>query len=149
MPGPYTPQDTLVGPIISALASDVATQIPAVGPIYPTLPDRPPGDNAVIIPLLRAKIISDTNGKLKVRLYFAMRHLFRRAEMSDTILRAYTFVQPWLLVLTAWSNQNLNGHAIQVDVSDLTVIQVSQSAQPMIALAINFEVLTEFNIAIT
>lgn len=149
MPGPFVPADDFIGPIVTALSNDVVAQIPAVGPIYPYLPDRPPGDNTVIIPLLRAKIESDTNGKLKVRLHFAMRHLFRRAEMSDTIKRAYTFVRPWLLLLSAWANQNLNGLAIQVDVSDLTIIQVSQSAQPMIALAINFEVLTEFNIVLT
>lgn len=149
MPGPFSPQDNFIGPIIQALSNDVAAQIPAVGPIYPRLPDRAPVDNSVIIPLLRAKIISDTNGKLKVRLFFAMRHLFRRTKFDDDVLRAYTFVQPWLLLLAAWANQNLNGLAIQVDVSDLTVVQVSQSAQPMIALAINFEVLTEFNIPLS
>lgn len=149
MPGPFTPADTLIGPIITALTNDIVAQIPAVGAVYPRLPDRPPTDNSVIIPLLRAKIIDETNGKVTVRLFFAMRHLFRRAEIADTILRAYTFIMPWLNLLTAWANQNLNGLARQIDVSDLTVIQVSQSAQPMIALAINIEVLTEFNIILT
>jgi hypothetical protein len=149
MPGPFTPSDSLVGPIVHQIALFIAAQIPSVGHVYEDLPDRAPTDNSVIIPLLRGRVLSDTNGKLKVQLQFSLRHLFRRKNMPDNIATAYTYVVPWLMLLSAWPNQNLNGRAIEVDASDLTITQMSESGQPMVALVVNFYVVTEFNIPLT
>lgn len=149
MPGPYSPSDTLVGPIVHQLALLVAAQIPSVGHVYEDLPDRSPTDNSVIVPLIRAKVLGETNGKLRVQLQFSLRHLFRRKNMPDNIATAYTYVMPWLNLLSAWPNQNLSGLAIEVNPSDVVVTQMSESGQPMVALVINFFVVTEFNISLT
>lgn len=149
MPGPFTPSDTLIGPIAHQIATMISTQIPSITYVYEKLPDRSPGDNTVILPLLRGKVVSDTNGKLKVRLTFSMRHLFRRKNMPDNITSAYSYVQPWLNFLSAWPNQNLGGLAIEVNATDLNITQLSESGQPMVALVVNFDVLTEFNIPLT
>lgn len=149
MPGPYAPNDSLVGPIVHQIALFIAAQIPSVGHVYEDLPDRAPADNSVIIPLLRGRVLSDTNGKLKVQLQFSLRHLFRRKSMPDNIATAYTYVMPWLQMLSAWPNQTLGGLAMEVDASDLAITQMSESGQPMVALVVNFYVVTEFNIPLT
>jgi len=149
MPGPFAPSDSLVGPIVSNLTTFINTQIPAVGYIYPTLPDRPPADDAVVMPLLKITIVSETNGKLKLSLSFAMRHLFRRTNLQDDIARAYTFIVPWLNVLGAWQNQTLSGLAMEVDAKELTVMQVTMGGQVLVALGVNFNVVTEINIVLT
>jgi hypothetical protein len=149
MPGPFTPSDSLVGPIVHQIALFIAAQIPSVGHVYEDLPDRAPDNNSVIIPLLHGRVLANTNGKLKVQLQFSLRHLFRRKNMPDNVAQAYTYVMPWLMLLSAWSNQNLNGLAIEVDASDITITQMSESGQPMVALVVNFYVVTEFNIPLT
>lgn len=149
MPGPFAPSDSLVGPIVHQIALFVAAQIPSVGHVYEDLPDRPPADNSVIIPLLRGKVQSNTNGKLKLQLQFSLRHLFRRKNMPDNIAMAYTYIMPWLQMLSAWPNQNLNGLAIEVDADTVMVTQMSESGQPMVALVVNLFVVTEFNIPLT
>ena len=149
MAGPFSPADTVVGPIVQALSNIVATQIPAVGYIYQTMPDRPPADDAVIMPLMQAQIIDDTSGKLTIKLSFAMRHLFRRTNLADDIARAYTYIMPWLFVLSAWTNQSVSGLALKVNPKIIKVIQVTQAGQAMVALAIDFDVITEFNIVVT
>lgn len=149
MPGPFSPNDSLVGPIVHQLATDIQTQIPSISYVYEKLPERTPGDNSVVIPLAKLKVVSDTNGKLKVRLYFAIQHLFLRSNIADNLARAYTYIQPWLYVLSAWGNQNLGGLAMEVDVSEVQVKQMSMAGQPLLALLMSVEVLTEFNIPLT
>lgn len=149
MPGPWSPSDTLVGPVVNQLISDIHSQIPSIVEVYFTIPDSQPLDNSVILPMIKAKVIDDTNGKMKVKLMFALRHVFRRTKLSDDIARAYTYVQPWLYLLSAWLNQGLGGLSIDIDIDDLVVTRVTQSGQVMVAIAINFAVLTEFNIVLT
>jgi len=148
MPGPFAPSDSLVGPIVSNLTTFINAQIPTVGFIYPTLPDRPPADDAVVLPLMKAAIVTETNGKLKISLSFALRHLFRRTNLADDIARAYTYIVPWLNVLGAWQNQTLSGLAMEVDSKDLVVTQVTMAGQVLVALAINLNVITEINIVL-
>jgi hypothetical protein len=149
MPGPYTPSDTLIGAIVHQIALFISAQIPAVGHVYEDLPDRSPVDNSVIIPLIRGKVVPPPEGKFRIRLQFSLRHLFRRKNMPENIAQAYTFVVPWLKLLSAWKNQDLNGLAIEVDADELSVTQMSESGQPMVALVVNFFVVTEFNIDLT
>jgi hypothetical protein len=149
MPGPFAPADTLVGPIAHEIATLIQTQIPSINTVYEKLPDRPPGDNCVILPLTVGKVEDDTNGKLKVMLTFSMRHLFRRTNMSDSITQAYAYVQPWLNFLSAWSNQSLGGLAIEVNATKLTIAHLAESGQPMVGLVVDFNVLTEFNIPLS
>lgn len=149
MPGPFSPSDTVIGPIVHQLALYIQQQIPSIAQVYEELPDRNPMHNSVILPLGKTKVLSDTNGKLKVSFQINMRHLFRRKEMDANIAEAYTYVMPWLLMLSAWENQTLGGLAMEVNPSDLQVMQASESGQAYVALAVNFDVVTEFNIPLT
>lgn len=149
MPGPFSPSDTLVGPIVHQIALTIQAQIPSIGYVYEKMPDRSPMDNSVIIPLTKAKVVDDTNGKLKLRLMFGLRHLFRRKQMSDNVTTAYTYIIPWSQMLAAWPNQTLGGLAISVSPSEIGVTQISESGQPMAALVVNFDVLTEINVPLT
>lgn len=146
MPGPYAPDDSLVGPIAHEIAIMVQQQIPSITTVYEKLPDRSPTDNSVILPMIRAKVLGDTNGKMKIRFTFSMRHLFRRKSMPDNIASAYSYLMPWMNFLSAWPNQTLNGLAIEVTATDISITQLMESGQPMVALMVNFDVLTEFNI---
>jgi hypothetical protein len=149
MPGPYTPQDTLVGPIIHQLALTIQQQIPSIGQVWEKMPDRAPSNNQVLLPLIKIHVLSDTNGKLKVRLVVAARHVFRRTELDAGLAQVYTYIMPWLRMLAAWPNQTLGGLAIQVDPTDFAMTRVIEGGQSMIVLAANFNVLTEFNIDLT
>jgi hypothetical protein len=146
MPGPFPPSDDLVGPIIHAMALLVATQIPSVAHIYEQVPDRSPGDNTVIFQLTKGRVVDETGGKVRFQFTFSMTHVFRRTAIADNIARAYTYVMPWIRFLFAWPNQNLGGLAIEVNATDLSIMQLAESGHPMVALIVNFFVLTEFNI---
>lgn len=146
MAGPYTPGDTLIGPIISQIAQTIRTQIPSIEYVWEKTPDRAPSDNQVLLPLLKIKQIDDTNGKLKIILTIGARHLFRRQELDAGITRAYTYIMPWLRLLAAWPNATAGGLAIKITTTDLAITRIIESGQVYIAVATNFEVLTEFNI---
>lgn len=131
------------------IAQTIATQIPSIGHVYEKLPDRPPTDNEVLLPMVKAKIVDDTNGKLKVRFTITAQHLFRRGQIDNGLTRAYTYVMPWLQMLSAWTNQTLSGLAIAMYTSDLAVTQIVDNGQAYVALVVNFDVLTEFNLVLT
>lgn len=149
MPGPFTPADNYVGPIVHALATNITTQIPSIAKVYEQLPDTSPIDNSVLIPLTSADIKEETNGKMRVTLNFGIRHVFKRKSMSSNVTYAYTYVQPWLLLLSAWPNLTLGGLAREVTTTKMRVTQVTESGQVMVALVTEIMVLTEFNIPLT
>lgn len=149
MAGPYAPSDTVIGPIIHEIAQIIATGIPSIEYVHEKVPDRAPADNHVLLPILKIHKVDDTNGKLKIRITVGARHVFRRMELDAGITRMYTYIMPWLLLISAWPSQTLNGRAIDMDISDVYPTRVMESGQAYIALAVNFDVLTEFNIALT
>ncbi len=146
MPGPYSPSDTIIGPIANAIANLITTQIPSIVKVYPTLTDRTPGDNAVVLRFTRGRVTDETSGKVRILLTYTVQHLFRRTEVADSLLRAYAYVVPWLLFLAAVPNQALGGLAISITATDLATTQLSISGQPVVALVVDFNVHTEFNI---
>lgn len=146
MPGPYAPSDSLIGPIIQQLATTIQTQIPSIEHVYTQVPDRAPSDNQVLLPIIKIKILGDTNGKLKLLLTVGARHVFRRRELDAGLTQAYTYIMPWLRLLSAWPNQTQGGLAIDTTPTDLAITRIIESGQVFIALAINFNILTEFNI---
>lgn len=150
MPGPFSPSDDIIGPISHQIAILIAAQIPSIATVYERLTDRPPGDNTVTISLLGGRVKEETNGKIRVMYTFTMRHLFRRANIADSTSQAYLYVTPWLKFLAAWPNQSLGLTFVrEVNPSELRILQIPQSGQPMVALIISFDVLTEFNIPLT
>lgn len=146
MAGPYAPDATMLGNIIHQIAITVQAQIPSISFVYEDYPDRAPGDNTVILPLSKFKVLDDTNGKLKVAFTIAARHLFRRRAMSDNIKQAYTYINPWMLCISAWPNQTLGGYAMEMTIKEGGVQQVAEAGQAMVALVVTFEVVAEFNI---
>ena len=149
MAGPYAPDDTLVGPIIHQIAQVIRMSIPSIEYVWEQVPDRAPSDNQVLLPLVKIKQVDDTNGKLKVLISVGARHVFRRRELDAGITQAYSYIMPWLRMLSAWTNDTLGGLSIKVTTTDLAVTRVIESGQVFIALATNFDVLTEFNIDLT
>lgn len=149
MPGPFTPDGTLLKNIVHQLAITIQAQIPSIATVYEDYPDRAPGDNTVIIPLTKFKVLDDTNGKLKVAFTFSARHLFRRKAMSDNLNQAYQYIYPWLACISAWPNVELNGFADVVNIKEGGVSQVAEAGQPMVALVVTFEVVAEFNIVMS
>lgn len=146
MAGPYTPNDNFIGPIIHNIAVIIKTGIPSITTVYEDMPDRAPVDNSVVLPLTDATPIDETNGKLQVKVNIGGKHLFRRKEMSANIVQAYSYLQPWMFLLAAWPNQDLGGLARSITMSKIRVTQAGEAGTPFLALAIDFTVLTEFNI---
>lgn len=146
MAGPYAPSDDIIGPIIHEIALIIQTGIPSIEYVHERVPDRAPANNHVLLPILKIHQLDDTNGKLKIRITIGARHVFRRTELDAGITKMYTYIMPWLFLIAAWPNQTLNGRAIQMEISDVIPTRIMESGQAYIALAINFDVLTEFNI---
>lgn len=150
MPGPFTPADTMIGPIVHAIATIIQQQIPSIAKVYEDLPDRAPIDNSVLLPLTNAKVKEETNGKMRVSFTIGARHVFKRKNMPDNVAQAYQYLMPWLQMLAAWPNQNLGlSYVRSVSATDARVTQLAESGQPMVALAVNFDVLAEFNIPLS
>ncbi len=145
----YTPEDTLIGPIVHEISTIIQTQIPSIAHIYEKLPDRQPLDNSVLIPLRKFTNLQESNGRQKVRLTFGVRHVFRKGKIEESLSAAYSYLMPWLLVLASWSTQNLNGKAITTTATDGGISQVLESGQLMIALVINVDVITEYLIPLS
>ncbi len=124
----------------------IKAQIPSIGYVWTKLPDRPPADNTVLLPLINGKVMGGPEGKLEVLYTIRATHIFRRAEQYDTLTRAYMYIQPWLLMLSAWQNQTLGGLARDMTPTDVKVVQMNESGQPVIALTVDFNVLVEFNV---
>lgn len=149
MPGPFVPDSTILANVIHQLAITIKAQIPSINLVYEDYPDQSPGDNTVILPLTKYKVLDDTNGKLKVSFLFGARHLFRRRRMSENLALAYSYVNPWLMCISAWPNQDLGGYANQVTIKEGGVSQVSEAGTSMVALITTFDVQVEFNIPLT
>lgn len=149
MPGPFPPTDDLVGPIVHQIALFIQAQIPAIAHVYEQLTDIAPMDNSVILPLLEIKVMDEYSGKFKLHLTFQAFHVFRRKQLPDNVTELYTYITPWLKLLSAWPNQNLNGLAEEVNVSKLKVTQMASSGETRYALTVTFDVVTEFNIILS
>ena len=149
MPGPYSPQDNIISPIIHQIALTIQSQIPSIGFVWEKGPSRAPSDNEVLLQFVKGQVMSDTNGKMKLKLTISARHVFRPTEREQVLIRAYSYVYPWLAMLDAWPNQTLGGNAMETNPTSLSVLSVTESGQVFIALAVAFDVLTEFNISLT
>jgi hypothetical protein len=154
MPTQFTPTDDIIGPIAIALGNLIQTQIPGIDTIYPLLPtatwitDGPPDDNSVIIPFGGFKVVDYMSGKAKFKLTYGLRHCFRRNDLNEAIQRAYAYFSAYLKTFLEWSNQDLGGLAIQINILNGGVTQFVQSAGTSVVLVVNLEVLTEIDIPI-
>lgn len=143
--GPFTPSDTLVGPIVHQLATYINTEITGINKVYEQDPDGSPLDNTVTIPLVKFEVKECTFGKMEVTLKFSVIHWFRRGVLGTGITKCYSFLMPYLQVLTAWSQNDINNLARQITVTDGGVTQISYSSEPHVGLVINIDVCTEYN----
>lgn len=143
---PLTPADDIVGPIVSALSNVLTTQISGLGRMYTKAPDGPPENNSVIFPLTKVKFEEDTNGKFYVRLTFRITYIQRRSKYPDNIQALYTMFSSMSRILSSWPNQTLGGASISVCPKDAGFTQWAEAGTSFVALFINTEVLTEYNI---
>lgn len=142
-----TPIDDIIGPVVAHLASNISTQIDGLGRMYPEVPDGPPESNSVIFPCTGFKFGSEnTNGKMSVTLKISVRYMVRRTKFADNVQQCYLMFSPFAKVLSSIPNQTLSGDSITVTPKDGGVSILGESMQPFVALIINTEVLTEFNI---
>jgi hypothetical protein len=144
----YTPADLLVGPIIQGLHNIVQNQISGVTVLYTTEPDGPFEDNSVFIPEPTWKVQGDTNGKLYLTVEFGLRHIVQRSLLEDSFPAVRAYLHPYLMALATWANQDLGGTAITVNILKGGIGQWVHAGVPHVALLLNIEVLTEFNIPV-
>ncbi len=143
---PYSPNDSMIGPVVAAIANLIATQVQGVSVVYQKVPDSAPEDGSVLIPLTGFRIVEDTNGKLKVRLGFGIRHFIVRGELPDNIQTAYSYLVPYLQVFSSWANQTLGGLAREMTPSAGGVTQFVENGQAFVALILNLDVIVDLNI---
>jgi hypothetical protein len=98
---------------------------------------------------VRGKLLHDYSGIEQWELNYTAMHTFRRRGMQPTLQAAYQYVTPWMYLLAAWPNQKLGGLAEAVNATQLTILQRVESGQPMVVLAVNFNVITNFAIPLT
>ena len=146
--GSIVTTDTYLGPIAAQL-STVAQQISGMGRIYTEPPEGPPESNSVMIALKTWTVVEETNAKIRVMLSFDIYHVFRRNRLADTLTAARSFVFPWLLALSAWSNQSLNGLSRTVSPKSGSLQSMTYAQQDYIAVYNSVMIDTEFNIITT
>lgn len=142
----YQPNDTIISPVIAALAQIIKNQVAGVSTVYEQPPDGPPEDGSVLLPLANFKVLDDTNGRLKIQLTIATRHFIRRGSWSENVLAAYSYFVPYIQAFAQWSNQDLGGLAQEINLSNGGVTQYVQAGQVFCALLININVVLLFNI---
>ena len=145
----YTPSDTLVTPVATALAAILTGEI-GVTRVYTEMPDGPPENNSAVIPPPSFKLIDDTNGKLRIKLTFPIKHLIRRAKLADSLNAAQQYYLPYLQAFSAWHNQQLYNGSVPLsrEVTPTTggIVQLVESGQVFIAMTVNIDVVVDLNI---
>lgn len=145
----YSPSNDLVQPIIHAIADIIRNQIDGVSYVYEEVPDTPPEDASVVLPLQPFKVLGDTNGKLYLKIPIAVRFVVRRGSFAENIAYAYTYIAPFLKAFSAWENQTLGGLAQSVSPTTGGVAQIIENGTAYVCLVTVVEVLTEYNIPIS
>lgn len=141
--------DDVIAPITHQLAAILTNQL-GIGRVYEQAPDGPPEDQSIVIPPPTFKLMSDTNGKLALRLTFAIRYLVRRKRLADSISAAQLYLIPLIQAFSAWANQGLydgtRNLAREVNAASGGVVQLVESGQAFIAAVCNVDVLVDLNI---
>jgi hypothetical protein len=151
LPANSIPQsDTLVTPIVTELAA-LAQQIEGIGDIYIDTPDRAPADNSVLFPMRDFRILDEANGLYHVELVFEILHVFRRTNLSVAVKKAYAALPAWLHVLTAWTNQTLNGTAMDMvlEREPCSIKGTNWGDTPYLAISIQVAVTVELPVDMT
>lgn len=150
----FTPSDSVITPIVSALSSNIQAQLtnPATFYLYP--PDGPPDDNSYVFALDKFQVKADgesggTNGVLGLFLSFKFYHFFRKSTFGDNLTSVYNLYLPYLSIFSAWYNQSLGGLARAVTPKGGKVMQVPFGDEPHVALVLDLEVETEFNVPLS
>jgi hypothetical protein len=147
----YDPQDTLVGPIIEALAEVVRTQIPSIQSVYTTPTDQVPDNNSVQFPYELTLADNQYPGILRVDLNIFVTHLFKRTRLDQIYAQLQPYIYPWLKILSAWPNQVLATNSmfptefINLD-KKARIVPMSINGQPYIALI--FKICTRTDIPV-
>lgn len=148
----YDPSDNLISPIATQLAAILTQQIGVVR-VYTEAPDGPPENNSAVIPPPSFKVLDDTNGKLRLKLSFAIKHLIRRAKMSESLTAAQHYYLPYLQAFSAWKNQGLydgtKNLAREVTPISGGLVQMVEAGQVFIAFTCNVDVTVDLNIDTT
>ena len=142
----YSPNDSLISPVVAAIANIVSTQVAGVTVVHQQPPDGPPEDGSVVIPLSAYKILDDSNGRLTLKLTFGVKHFVVRGSYPENILAAYSYFVPYFQAFAQWSNQDLGGLCQSLTLTNGGVTQYVQAGQVFVALVVNLDVLLEFTI---
>lgn len=148
----YTPDDTLLGPLKQALADTVRAQIPSIANIYPNPPDQAPNNNSVCFTNIEIKPDASTYGKLRFTIKLSLAHLFTRPSgLSAAWIEAQTYFLPWMQVLNAWANQDLEDLDLSfvINTPKVSLQQVLYAGTPYVGLVIPAEFLAEINIPVS
>lgn len=143
----YQPDDTFAADLIHALATIVQNQVGGVGRIYEDPPEGPPEDNSVLFPYQIAAENS-TTGKLRLKFRFDITHVFRRVRFNDAYHRAQSYVLPWVMTLSSWTNQSLGGRTLGIFPGEVHVRQIMTEQMPYVAVISRVEVFKEINIPV-
>lgn len=140
----YTPSDSLLGPIIHAVAELIRNNIAGVSVVYEQPPDGPPEDGSVVLPLASYKIVDDTNGRLTIDFVIAVKHFVVRGSYPENVMAAYSYMVPYFQVFASWANANLGGLVQDMTPTNGGVTQLVQAGQVFVALLTNVTIRTEF-----
>ena len=146
MPGPYAPDDALIGPLLSAVKSIIQTEIPSIQAVYDATPSKGLKDNTVALEFKMGKVIPVTNGKMQIRGSFRARHVFRLTQLESVQLRAQSYIYPWLQLLSAWPNQHPTSYTVIITPTEIQMGQMADAGADVYGLVIMWDVVLEYNI---
>ncbi len=147
----YNPDDTVIGPIIQALGSIVQAQITNVAIFYTSPPDAAPEDNSFMFAFTGFALNNKDTGSTYIEpvLQFKLAHFVRQSTFSDNLAFLQQLYLPYMLVFSAWYNQDLGGLSLTVTPKKGSITQVPYSDEPRVALLIDLEVVIQIQIPLS
>ena len=114
--------------------------------VFADEPDDAPPDGSILILMRQFDILANTNGKLRLKLTFAILYVLDPSVNRQTRPTLNSYVLPFLLAYEAWFNQALNGDYFAIDTQKGGVGRITYANQAYDALTTFVSVDTEFNI---
>lgn len=147
----FSPNDNVIGPIIAALGNTIQTQVNNPAIFYQSPPDGAPDDNSFLVAFTGFRFLNKEMGTTlaNVALQFKLAHFVRQSNFADNVAFLQQLYMPYMLVLSAWYNQNLGGLSLTVTPQKGAIVQVPYSNETRVALIIDLEVVIQYTIPLS
>jgi len=143
-PNSIAPDSTVLNNVVNGLIL-LTQQIQGIAQTFPQVPDGPPPDNSVVYVLRNIGLTTPEDGKIRWDMEYEIVHLFQRTNLSTVLATAYSYIGPWVNVLSCLQNSDLNGTVQETYPLNVTLQSYSFANMPYIAIVTIVHIITDIN----